>query len=106
MNSRVSNKDAAIAFLRDCASETYTKALIANGDVPTTTIAAKMLDSSPNPEFAKYQYQMVQQAPAFTLSWDQAVDPGWQQPMLTEINKLFVGKSSPEQFVSALKGLK
>ncbi|GHD96620.1 ABC transporter substrate-binding protein [Streptomyces naganishii] len=106
VNSRVSNKDAAIAFLRDCASETYTKALIANGDVPTTTIAAKMLDSSPNPEFAKYQYQMVQQAPAFTLSWDQAVDPGWQQPMLTEINKLFVGKSSPEQFVSALKGLK
>ncbi len=106
VNARVPNKDAAIAFLRDCASEQYTKDLIANGDVPTTTIAEKMLDSSPNPEFAKFQYQMVRQAPAFTLSWDQAVDPSWQQPMLTEINKLFVGKSSPEQFVSALKGLK
>ncbi|MEV7126625.1 extracellular solute-binding protein [Streptomyces sp. NPDC093260] len=106
VNARVSNKDAAIAFLRDCASEAYTKDLIANGDVPTTTIAAKMLDSSPNPEFAKYQYQLVQQAPAFTLSWDQAVDPSWQTPMLTEINKLFVGKSSPAQFVTALKGLK
>ncbi|MGW5197799.1 ABC transporter substrate-binding protein [Streptomyces spiralis] len=106
VNARVSNKDAAIAFLRDCASEAYTKDLIANGDVPTTTIAEKLLDASPNPEFAKFQYQMVQQAPAFTLSWDQAVDPNVSQPMLTEINKLFVGKSSPSQFVSALKGLK
>ncbi|MEW2291893.1 extracellular solute-binding protein [Streptomyces sp. NPDC006743] len=106
VNTRVSDKDAAVAFLRDCASEAYTKDLIANGDVPTTTKAATLLDSSPNPAFAKFQYQMVQQAPAFTLSWDQAVDPSWQTPMLTEINKLFVGKSSPEQFVSALKGLK
>ncbi|WP_073948326.1 ABC transporter substrate-binding protein [Streptomyces kebangsaanensis] len=106
VNARVANKDAAIAFLRDCASEAYTKDLIANGDVPTTTLAEKLLDSSPNPEYARFQYQMVQQAPAFTLSWDQAVDPSWQTPMLTEINKLFVGKSSPAQFVSALKGLK
>jgi xylobiose transport system substrate-binding protein len=49
---------------------------------------------------------MVQKAPAFTLSWDQAVDPDVSTPMLTEVNKLFVGKSSPTQFVSALKGLK
>ncbi|MEU3347384.1 extracellular solute-binding protein [Streptomyces sp. NPDC006700] len=106
VNSRTSNKDAAIAFLRTCASEEYAKALIANGDIPTTSNAATLLDASPNPEFAKFQYEMVQQAPAFTLSWDQAVDPNWATPMLTEINKLFVGKSSPNQFVSALQGLK
>ncbi|MEU5089528.1 extracellular solute-binding protein [Streptomyces sp. NPDC021356] len=106
VNARTSDKDAAVAFLRDSASEAYTKDLIANGDVPTTTIAEKMLDSSPNPPFAKFQYQMVRSAPAFTLSWDQAVDPNLSQPMLTEVNKLFVGKSSPSRFVSALQGLK
>ncbi|MEU6009242.1 extracellular solute-binding protein [Streptomyces sp. NPDC047453] len=106
VNARTSNKDAAIAFLKDCASEQYAKDLIANGDIPTTSNAANLLDASPNPEFAKFQYQMVQQAPAFTLSWDQAVDPNVATPMLTEINKLFVGKSSPSQFVTALQGLK
>jgi xylobiose transport system substrate-binding protein len=106
VNARTSNKDAAIAFLKECASDAYTKDLVDNGDIPTTSNAAKLLDSSPNPEFAKFQYEMVQQAPAFTLSWDQAVDPSIQAPAPTEINKLFVGKSSPEQFVSALKGLK
>ncbi|MGW7609403.1 ABC transporter substrate-binding protein [Streptomyces sp. NPDC054766] len=106
VNARTSSKDAAIAFLRDSASLAYTKELIANGDVPATSNAADLLDASPNPEFAKFQYQMVQQAPAFTLSWDQAVDPNVSTPMLTEVNKLFVGKSSPTQFVSALKELK
>ncbi|MET8812644.1 extracellular solute-binding protein [Streptomyces sp. NPDC004549] len=106
VNARTSNKDAALAFLRDCASERYAKALIANGDIPATSNAAKLLDASPNPEFARFQYRMVQNAPAFTLSWDQAVDPNASTPMLTEVNKLFVGKSSPERFVSALKELK
>ncbi|MET8611513.1 MULTISPECIES: ABC transporter substrate-binding protein [Streptomyces] len=106
VNARTSNKDAAFAFLRDCASETYAKELVAIGAIPTTANAEKLLDASPNPVFAKFQYQMVQQAPAFTLSWDQAVDPNVSTPMLTEVNKLFVGKSSPSQFVSALQGLK
>ena len=34
------------------------------------------------------------------------VDPDVSTPMLTEVNKLFVGKSTPSQFVSALQGLK
>lgn len=106
VNARTSNKDAALAFLRDCASESYARDLVANGDIPTTSNAAKLLDASPNPGFAKFQYQMVQQAPAFTLSWDQAVDPSSSTPMLTEINKLFVGKSTPARFVAALKELK
>ncbi|MGW5255721.1 ABC transporter substrate-binding protein [Streptomyces sp. NPDC004012] len=106
VNARTANKDAALAFLRDCASEAYAKDLVANGDIPTTSNAEKLLGSSPNPEFATFQYHMVQQAPAFTLSWDQAVDPNVSTPMLTEVNKLFVGKSTPAQFVSAVKGLK
>lgn len=106
VNARTGNKDAAMAFLKTCASEQYAKDLIANGDIPTTSNAEKLLDASPNPEFAKFQYRLVKEAPAFTLSWDQAVDPDVSTPMLTEINKLFVGKSSPSQFVSALKGLK
>ncbi|MFD9440415.1 ABC transporter substrate-binding protein [Streptomyces sp. NPDC060006] len=106
VNARTQNKDAAIAFLKDCASQTYAKALVANGDIPTTAGAAELLDASPNPQFARFQYEMVEKAPAFTLSWDQALGADIATPMLTEINKLFVGQSSPSEFVSALKELK
>ncbi|AXK34903.1 extracellular solute-binding protein [Streptomyces armeniacus] len=106
VHANVGNKDAAIAFLTEMASDRYAKALIANGDVPATAGAEKLLDSSPSPEFSKFQYKLVQDAPSFTLSWDQALPSDLSAPMLTEINKLFVGQSSPRQFVSAMQGLK
>ncbi|MFE1437917.1 ABC transporter substrate-binding protein [Streptomyces sp. NPDC058739] len=106
VNARARNKDAAIAFLRECASEAYAKDLIANGDVPTTSGASALLASAPNPEYARFQYETVEQAPAFTLSWDQALGDELGTRMLTETGKLFAGKSSPSQFVAACKGLK
>ncbi|WP_405772524.1 ABC transporter substrate-binding protein [Streptomyces sp. NBC_01538] len=106
INPHTQNKDAAIAFLKECASEAYAKDLVALGDVPTTSNAATLLASAPNPEYAKFQYDMVQQAPAFTLSWDQALGDELGTKMHTEIGKLFAGKSSPSEFVSACKGLK
>jgi xylobiose transport system substrate-binding protein len=106
VNARTGNKDAAIAFLKESASREYAKALVANGDVPTTSNAALLLGDAPNPEYARFQYQMVENAPAFTLSWDQALGDELGTKMHTEIGKLFAGKSSPSQFVAACKGLK
>lgn len=106
INSRTKHKDAAVDFLKTMASKEYSKALVDNGDIPTSADASQLLEASPNPAFAKYQYEMVQLAPSFTLSWDQALEANKATPMLTEINKLFAGKSTPEQFVTALKALK
>ncbi|CAL9533839.1 ABC transporter substrate-binding protein [Streptomyces sp. enrichment culture] len=106
VNARTRNKDAAIAFLKTCASKEYAQALVANGDVPTTSNAALLLGKSPNPEYALFQYKMVEDAPAFTLSWDQALGDELGTRMHTEIGKLFAGKSSPADFVAACKGLK
>lgn len=106
VNSRTKHKDTAIAFLKTMASQEYAKSLIDNGDVPTTSNAASLLGSSPSPQFSTYQYQLVQKAPSFTLSWDQALESRIASPLLTEISKLFAGKSTPEQFVSAMKAVK
>lgn len=106
VNARTKHKDAAIKFLKAMAAESYAKSLIADGEVPTTSNAASLFSSSPNPKFSKYQYDMVQKAPSFTLSWDQALEPQIATPLLTEVSKLFAGKSTPEQFVSAMKAVK
>ncbi|MEV3949337.1 extracellular solute-binding protein [Streptomyces halstedii] len=106
VNSRTKHKDVAIEFLKAMASKTYAQDLVDNGDVPTTSNAASMLSGSPNPQFATDQYQMVEKAPSFTLSWDQALESKYATPLLTEISKLFAGKTSPEQFVEAMKAAK
>ncbi|WP_031086074.1 extracellular solute-binding protein [Streptomyces sp. NRRL WC-3549] len=103
VNSRTKHKDAAIEFLKTMASKEYAQALVDNGDVPTTSNAASMLSGSPNPQFATDQYEMVQKAPSFTLSWDQALETQYATPLLTEISKLFAGKTTPEKFVEAMK---
>ncbi|MER5851976.1 extracellular solute-binding protein [Streptomyces sp. NPDC002012] len=106
INARTKHKDAAIAFLKVMASEKYAKALVDNGEIPTTSNAASMFSTSPNPQFANDQYSLVQKAPSFTLSWDQALESQYATPLLTEISKLFAGKSTPEQFVAAMKAVK
>ncbi|MFE4801227.1 extracellular solute-binding protein [Streptomyces sp. NPDC056708] len=106
INARTTHKDAAIAFLKVMASEKYAKALVDNGEIPTTSNAASMFSTSPNPQFANDQYSLVQKAPSFTLSWDQALESQYATPLLTEISKLFAGKSTPEQFVAAMKAVK
>ncbi|GLU48594.1 ABC transporter substrate-binding protein [Nocardiopsis ansamitocini] len=98
--------DEAVAFLKLTSSPDYVRDMVANGEVPTTANAADLLADSPSPDFAEFQYQLVQDAPAFQLSWDQALESRIANPMKTEIQKLFNGQSTPEQFVDAVAALR
>ncbi|MFC4561824.1 ABC transporter substrate-binding protein [Nocardiopsis mangrovi] len=98
--------DAAQEFLRETVDPDYVREMVDNGEVPTTTDAEDLLQDSPDPEFAVYQYEMVRDAPAFQLSWNQALPPSIATPMVTEIEELFNGQSTPEEFVDALAALR
>jgi xylobiose transport system substrate-binding protein len=95
-------KDTAMEFLRTTYSDSYVQGLIEKGEVPVTTGAEALLAKAPDPAYAKFQYDLVQQAPSFTQSWDQALGLTLGTPLLTEIQKLFNGQSSPERFVGAV----
>ncbi|RKS09055.1 xylobiose transport system substrate-binding protein [Nocardiopsis sp. Huas11] len=97
--------EPAQEFLGYTSQEEYVADMVANGEVPTTTNAEEAVADSPNPDFAVFQYEMVRDAPHFQLSWDQALPPETATPMVTEIESLFNGQSTPEQFVDALAAL-
>lgn len=99
-------QDTAADFLKTTYSDAYVQGLIEKGEVPVTTNAEKLLAQAPDPAYAKFQYDLVQKAPSFTQSWDQALGLTLGTPLLTEIQKLFNGQSSPEQFVSAVLAIK
>ena len=48
---------------------------------------------------------MVKNAPSFTLSWDQALESQIATPMTTNIQKMFNGQLTPQQFVTAMMAL-
>ncbi|MGP4111098.1 extracellular solute-binding protein [Streptomyces sp. 4N509B] len=93
---------AALEFLELSASPEYSQALIDNGDVPTTTNAKNMLGSHPNPEYARFQYDLVSLAPSFQQSWDQALPPRQAEPMMAAIQQLFSGEISPDEFIDQM----
>jgi xylobiose transport system substrate-binding protein len=95
--------DAAVEFLKLAGSEEYSRALIENGDVPPTAGVEELLDSHPNPDYARFQYSLVSDASAFTLSWDQALPSKPATAMMSNIEKLFSSQMSPQQFSDAMQ---
>lgn len=96
----------AANFLTTTYSDSYVEGLVKMGEVPVTTGAKAMLAKAPDPAYAQFQYDLVQNAPAFTQSWDQALGLTLGTPLLTEIQKLFNGQDSPQQFVQNVLAIK
>jgi xylobiose transport system substrate-binding protein len=97
---------AATDFLKqEMASDAYVGDFIKAGDVPPVAGVETKLTQSPSPEFATVVYNMVKDAPAFTLSWDQAIDNKFAQPMLDNLQKVFLRKLDSKGFVDAMVAL-
>ena len=99
-------KTTAADFLKTTYSDSYVEGLVKMGEVPVTTNAAQLLSKAPDPAYAQFQYNLVQNAPAFTQSWDQALGLTLGTPLLTEIQKLFNGQDTPQQFVNSVLAIK
>jgi xylobiose transport system substrate-binding protein len=93
-------KTTATDFLATVYSDSYVLGLVRMGEVPVTTSTKSLLSQSTDPAYSNFLYDLVAGAPAFTQSWDQALGSTLATPMLTEIQKLFNGQDSPQQFVS------
>jgi xylobiose transport system substrate-binding protein len=99
---RSDNVDAAKEFLKVMASDAYIDDWIANGDVPAIAGIESKLAQSKNGQFGSFVYKMVQDASSFELSWDQAIDNKYAQPMLTNLQKVFLGQTDAKGFVDAM----
>ncbi|MEE1618689.1 extracellular solute-binding protein [Brachybacterium sp. J153] len=92
-------KEVAKAFLRDGAmSDQVATDLIASGSVPVIVGQDEALAASEDAEYLQWVYSSIQEAPAFTQSWDQALQPTEAETLLVNTEQLFLGAITPEQF--------
>lgn len=107
VNTKTGDRNGALSYLKkEMSAPSYVDELIKIGDVPAVSGIEAKLATAPNPQFAQYVYQIVQKAPTFTLSWDQALPSQFKDPLLSTLQKLFVGQATPAQFVSTLSSVK
>ena len=106
-NATKSQQDVALKYLNQAMfNDTYVDELIKGGNVPVTTNAKDKLSTSDQAPFLTAVYDMVQQAPHFQLSWDQALSSGQAQTLLNNLSQVFLGQQSPEQFAAAMAASK
>ncbi|MCP2253295.1 raffinose/stachyose/melibiose transport system substrate-binding protein [Prauserella aidingensis] len=92
-------RQAALKYLRDgLLNDRYVDDLLAGGSVPPITGIEGKLSRTDNPEYLSYVYDSAKNAPNFQLSWDQALTPGQADEMLNNLQQVFSGRMTPEQF--------
>jgi raffinose/stachyose/melibiose transport system substrate-binding protein len=92
-----------LAYLQDAVLSTdNVQKLIALGDIPAVQGIESQLASASNGEWLQFNYQLVQNAPHFQLSWDQALLPTPAQSLLTNLTQLFLKQITPQQFSASM----
>ena len=94
-----SEKKAALDYLSQGVMSTdYVSDLVKGGGVPPVAGLESQLASAQDPEWLSYVYGLAKDAPHFQLSWDQALSPAQADALLTNLDKLFLKQTTPEQF--------
>ncbi|MBD0734212.1 ABC transporter substrate-binding protein [Streptomyces sp. CBMA29] len=97
--------DAIAEFLKLQYSDQFVQAQLGIGNLPTTRNTEKFLDTSADPTYSKYQYNLVKDAKSFQLSWDQAYPQSASTAMHTAVQQFFDGKLDADGFIKAMQAL-
>ena len=83
-------------------SDDVVKAMLDAGSLPPIKDLGDKIAASPDAKYLTFAYDLVQNAPHFQLSWDQALPPQAATELLTNLSEVFLGQNNPEQFVTAM----
>ncbi|WP_298181589.1 extracellular solute-binding protein [Saccharomonospora sp.] len=96
-------KDAAATYLTEgLLNDDYVETLLENGSVPPLKGIENRLSTTDAPDYLSFVYSLASEAPNFELSWDQALSPSQADALLTNLEQLFTGQKSPEEFCAAM----
>ncbi|WP_205844038.1 extracellular solute-binding protein [Nakamurella deserti] len=99
------SKKAALDYLNDSVySDDQVAAMLAAGSVPPITGLEEQIAATEDADYLGFAYDLVDKAPHFQLSWDQALPSQQATELLTNLSKVFLEELTPEQFATAMNG--
>ncbi|UOF88702.1 extracellular solute-binding protein [Fodinisporobacter ferrooxydans] len=88
-----------VTYLKDAVlNDTAVKGYIDIGDVPPVKGIEPQLQQNQYGDWLSFIYKLVDKAPNFQMSWDQALPPEEAQALLTNLDQLFLNQITPQQF--------
>ncbi|MEV0846670.1 extracellular solute-binding protein [Streptomyces sp. NPDC049954] len=102
---KTKHPEAVAEFLKLMYSESFVKQQLAIGNLPTTTNTEKFLDTTDDPAYAKFQFGLVDKAPSFQISWDQAYPPSNITAIHRAVQQFTNGQTDADGFIKAMQAL-
>ncbi|MFH8974684.1 ABC transporter substrate-binding protein [Streptomyces sp. NPDC017890] len=102
---KTKHPEAVAEFLKLMYSDDFVKAQLDIGNLPTTTNTDKFIETSGTPEYSRFQYDLVADAPSFQLSWDQAYPQKASSDMHKAVQQFFNGQLDTDGFIKAMQAL-
>ncbi|PWH07260.1 sugar ABC transporter substrate-binding protein [Brachybacterium endophyticum] len=101
LSSAASKDEKTVAksyFLDGMMTDDVAAAFVKSGSAPVIQGQEDALAKSDDADYLQWVYTSIQDAPVFTQSWDQALQPTDAENLLVNTEQLFLGKLEPEQF--------
>jgi raffinose/stachyose/melibiose transport system substrate-binding protein len=96
-------KQVAREYIKqDLLNERYAAELLAVGNVPPVSGIEDEIAASSDPAYFRTVYELAANAPHFQLSMDQALSPAQGDALLTNLQQVFLGQITPQQFSDAM----
>ncbi|MFD1664959.1 extracellular solute-binding protein [Streptomyces sp. SID7804] len=102
---KTKHPEAVAEFLKLMYSDEFVKAQLDIGNLPTTTNTDEFIDSAVSPEYSRFQYDLVADAPSFQLSWDQAYPQKASSDLHKAVQQFFNGQLDTDGFIQAMQAL-
>jgi raffinose/stachyose/melibiose transport system substrate-binding protein len=91
-------KDTAKEYLKTMWTDEYIDGELKSGAVPPLHGLESKIAAQGNGDWLNFMYKLIQDAPNFTQSWDQALPPSQADALLTNLDQLFLKQITPQQF--------
>jgi raffinose/stachyose/melibiose transport system substrate-binding protein len=102
LNSASKNKAAALTYLKDYVmNDAQIDSYLSAGSVPPVNkLESKLaaVKSADDKKWLTFVYELVRDAKSFQLSWDQDLPSDQADPLLTNVDKSFLGQLEPAEF--------
>ncbi|MFF9486349.1 ABC transporter substrate-binding protein [Streptomyces sp. NPDC014676] len=102
---KTKHPEAVAEFLKLMYSDDFVKAHLEIGNLPTTTNTDKFIETAGSPEYSRFQYDLVADAPSFQLSWDQAYPQKASSDLHKAVQQFFNGQLDTDGFIKAMQAL-
>ncbi|WP_030868202.1 ABC transporter substrate-binding protein [Streptomyces sp. NRRL S-37] len=102
---KTKHPEAVAEFLKLMYSDDFVKSHLEIGNLPTTTNTDKFIESAGSPEYSRFQYDLVADAPSFQLSWDQAYPQKASSDLHKAVQQFFNGQLDTDGFIKAMQAL-